>query len=82
MWRLSISKAKFWDLITGHMLLKLFCNFNFQLHKALFTECHKWTFSYIQYTAVDIQYKKLQKLYVQMNISVLMPSLHTTHKSN
>jgi hypothetical protein len=82
MWRLSISKAKFQNLITGCMLLKLLCNFNFQLHKALFTEGHKWTFSYIQYTSVDIQYKKLQKLYVQINITLLMPSLHTTHKSN
>jgi len=53
MWRLSIYKAKFWDLITGHMLLKLLWNFNFQLHKALFTEGHKWTFSYSQYTAVQ-----------------------------
>jgi len=53
--RLSMSKAKCQDLITRQMLLKLLCNLNFKLHKALFTEGHKWTFSYSQYTAVDIQ---------------------------
>ena len=63
--RLSKSKAKCQVLNTGQMPLKLLCNLNFQLHKAFFTEGHKSTFSYSPYTAVDIQQKKLQKLYAQ-----------------
>lgn len=82
MWRYSMSMAQCQDLITGHTLLKLLCNFNFKLHKAKFTEGHKWTLHAANILQLKFSTKKLQKCYVQINISIIMPSLHTTHKSN